>query len=101
MLAKRPQIHIVSQEVTLVTGELVRAFFAVIESDGYREIKFIGTRPVEAPASAEAQTEVLLLDAPKATVFGDLFIPSYFQAVSPFYTLDFLTSQLARAPSVR
>ena len=97
MLIKRPQIHIVSQEVILATGEIVRAFFAVIETEGVREIKFLGTRPTEESALEKS----ILLAAPKTTIFADLFIPSYFETVSSFYTLDFLTSQMARAPSVR
>ena len=93
MLIRKPNVHIVSQDVTLATGEVVRAYFAVIETNGFREIKFLGTKPIEA--------EVLLLAAPKTTVLGEFFIPSFFEAISPFYTLDFLTSQSARAPSVR
>ncbi len=97
MLIRKPQVHIVSREVTLATGELVLAFFAVIESNGVREIKFLGTKPIQS----EAAPEVLLIEAPRATVFGEIFAPSSFQKTSPFYTLDFLTSQLARAPSFK
>jgi len=101
MLIRKPQVHIVSREVTLATGELVRAFFAVIETEGVREIKFLGTKPIEETASAPAQEEVLMLEAPKTTIFGEIFIRSFFEAVSPYFNLDFLTSQMARAPSVK
>jgi hypothetical protein len=98
MLIKQPQVQIFSRQVTLATGEAVLAFFAIIETGGVREIKFLGTKPLET----EVQEEVLLLAEPKKlSIFGSLFIPSFFEAVSPFYTLDFLTSQLARAPSVK
>lgn len=101
MLIKKPQVHIVSREVTLATGELVRAFFAIIDDNGVREVKFLGIKPIESEASASYEEVLLLAEPKKITIFGDLFIPSIFEAISPFYTLDFLTSQLARAPSVK
>jgi hypothetical protein len=102
MLIRKPQVNIFTRDVVLPTGEFVRAFFAVIETEGFREIKFLGTRSIDTAETAEtAPAETLLLAAPVVGVFGDLFIPSYFEATAPFYTLDFLTSQSARAPSVR
>ncbi|HVT74810.1 MAG TPA: hypothetical protein VHD69_00070 [Candidatus Paceibacterota bacterium] len=103
MLAKRPQINIVSREVTLATGEVVQAFFAVIENNGVREIKFLGTKPIQTSRGAQAaQTApVLSLAAPKATVFAELFIKSVYEYASPFFSLDFLVNQLARAPSFK
>jgi hypothetical protein len=98
MLIKQPQINIISRDVTLPSGEFVRAFFVIITIEGVQEIKFLGTKPIVEQTPAEA--EVLLLENTRISIFGDFFIPSYFEAVSPFYTLDFLTSQLARAPSV-
>ncbi|HEU0080468.1 MAG TPA: hypothetical protein VFQ72_00370 [Candidatus Paceibacterota bacterium] len=98
MLIKKPQVHIVSREVALATGELVRAFFAVIEAEGLREVRFLGFKPLES----ETSSPVLALTAPRSIAsYGDIFIPSSFEAVSPFSALDFLTSQPARAPSVR
>ena len=101
MLIKQPQVQIFHKKVTLATGEAVLAFFAVIETNGVREIKFLGTKPLEATNTSSEQEVLLLKSAPVASVYGDAPIFSYFETVSPFYTLDFLTSQLARAPSVK
>jgi hypothetical protein len=81
--------------VTLATGEAVLVFFAIIESGGVREIKFLGTKPLEK------EPVLLLEEAHIVSIYGEAPKLSYFEAVSPFYTLDFLTSQLARAPSVK
>ncbi|HVU06208.1 MAG TPA: hypothetical protein VHE10_00190 [Candidatus Paceibacterota bacterium] len=100
MLTKRPQFHIVSREVTLATGETVRAFFAVIENNGTREVCFLGTKPLDQAARrASAVASTLALEAPKAPVFAEFFIPSTYEYTSPFFSLDFLVNQLARAPS--
>lgn len=100
MLIRKPQVHIISREVTLATGEVVRAFFAVIETEGVREIKFLGTQPIHA--APEAKGEALMLAAPKVcSEYCELFISKFIEAISPFYTLDFLVNQLARAPSVK
>lgn len=96
MLITKPQIHIISREVATASGELVRAFFAVIDVNGVLEVKFLGTKPIEARAE---DTEVLLLDAPKAAVYAEAPILSRFERVSHYFTLDYLVNQLARAPS--
>ena len=97
MLIKKPQINIISREVTCASGEVVLAFFAIREINGVREIKFLGTKPIEI----KAEQEILFLENVKSQIFGALSIPSIFEAVSPFYTLDFLVNQLARAPSFK
>lgn len=95
MLTTRPQVHIFTREVELATGEHVIAYFAVIEMNGSYNVRLIGTKPAES----EAKAATLLLDAPKETIWYETPIRTVFEAVSPFFTLDFLTSQLARAPS--
>jgi len=95
MLIKQPQVHIVHREVTLANGERVRAFFAVAIIEGVQQIKFLGFRAIEEAAP------LLLEEVQKDSIFGDLAIPSFIEASSPYFTLDFLTSQLARAPSVK
>ncbi|HEU5114623.1 MAG TPA: hypothetical protein VFT82_02560 [Candidatus Paceibacterota bacterium] len=99
MLIRKPQVHIFAKEVTLATGELVRAFFAVIETEGVPEIRFLGTKPIEENVAPSA--EPLLLDTPKRSVYTELFIPTFIEAVSPYFNLDFLVNQLARAPNAR
>ncbi len=94
MLIHKPQVHIISKEVTTASGELVRAFFAVLDVNGVLEVKFLGIKPIEAKTE-----EVLLLDTPKVTVFGETPILSQFERVSHYFTLDYLVNQLARAPS--
>lgn len=96
MLISKPQVHIVSREVTLASGELVRAFFAVIDVNGVLEVKFLGTKPIEAKAET---AEVLLLENPKVSVYPEAPILSPFERVSHYFTLDYLVQQLARAPS--
>jgi len=102
MLIAQPKVRIVSKEVTLATGDIVRAYFAVILTEGVQEVRFLGTKPVETTEAAETPCAApLCIAAPKTATLYETFIPAIFEAVSPFYTLDFLTSQLARAPSVR
>lgn len=101
MLIKQPQVNIVFRDVVLATGEKARAYFAVIISEGVQEVRFLGVKPIPTEATTAAAEEVLLLETSKTSVFGDLLIPSFFETISPFYTLDFLTSQLARAPSAK
>lgn len=95
MLINRPQVHIVAKEVTLASGELASAYFAVVEINGVYDVKFLGIKPLEARATAP----VLLLESPRQNVWKEAPIVSAFEKISPFFTLDFLTSQLARAPS--
>ena len=104
MLIKKPQINIISRNVTLATGEVVLAFFAIIETEGVREIRFLGTKPVANSQGSQQKTateQVLLIEGVAPCTFGECTIPTYAEIVSPFYTLDFLINQLARAPSVR
>lgn len=102
MLIKQPQVNIVFRDVVLATGEKARAYFAVIVSEGVRDVRFLGVKTLSDVEASAQSVEVALLEAPKkASFWSELFIPSIFQAVSPFYTLDFLVNQLARAPSAR
>ncbi len=97
MLIKQPQVRIVSKQVTLENGELAFAYFALINIAGHVEIKFLGTKPIEA--TIQAKDEVLLLENVQTQVYGDTK-PSYFHTIfSPFFTLDLFANQLARAPS--
>ncbi len=97
-LIKRPEIRIISRDITLVTGELVRAFFAVTVIEGRTEVKFLGTKPLEAEiAQADA---VPMLAAPICAgciASAPLISESVF---SPFFRLDLFANQLARAPSL-
>ena len=95
MLINRPQVHIISREVTMPGGEIARAFFAIREVNGVLDVKFLGIKPIEAHETSP----VLLLDSPRVTIWQDVPLVSVFEKLSPFFTLEFLTSQLARAPS--
>ncbi len=97
MLIIKPQVHIISREITTPEGVLVRAFFAVINIGGAIEIKFLGTKPIEA--TIKAREEVLLLENVRTQVFGDIKEPRFYGVVSPYITLDFLVSQPTRAPN--
>lgn len=82
----------------MASGELVCAYFAVIDVNGVLDVKFLGIKPIEAKnENSEAQT--LLLEGVKTSSFGESVIPSPFEKVSHYFTLDFLVNQLARAPS--
>jgi hypothetical protein len=96
MLITKPQVHIISREVTTPSGELVRAYFAVIDVNGVLEVKFLGTKPIEAKAD-----DVLLLENAKVAVYAEAPLVSPFERVSHYFTLDYLVHQLARAPSRR
>jgi hypothetical protein len=98
MLIQRPNIRIVSREVTLKSGERALAYFAVREVFGVLECKFLGTKVIGAP-KAETGAEILLLAAPVQTVWAETPIRTIYETFSPYFTLEFLTSQLARAPS--
>lgn len=100
MLIRKPNVTIISRKVTLATGEVVLAFFAIVETEGFREIKFLGTKPVQASQDT-SQNQVLLLENKTPCAFSQCFEALYTETVSPFCTLDFLTSQPARAPSGR
>jgi hypothetical protein len=97
-LIKRPQIRIVSRDITLATGELARAFFAVMVIEGRTEVKYLGTKPLEAEiAQAEATP---LLSAPICTVCIEQKSVISRSVFSPFFSLDLFANQLARAPSL-
>lgn len=96
MLIPRPDIRILTRKVTLENGAEALAYFAVMDCMGVLEVRFLGTKAV-----AETAPPVLLLDKPLEIVFGETPIRTIYEFLSPFFTLEFLTSQLARAPSVR
>jgi hypothetical protein len=100
MLIKKPQVNIVSRRIRLYTGEEALAYFAIIAIEGAREVRFLGIRPIEQ-AEMPAEAEALLLENRPAKVFGETPIRTIYERTNPFYTLDFLTSQSARAPSAR
>ena len=100
MLIKQPQIRIVSKEVTLGTGEVVLAYFALVNTEGVIEARFLGTKPIPATEDSN-KTPVALLENICSTVCLHASPKPFFARVSPFFTLDFLVNQLARAPSVR
>lgn len=80
----------------MASGELVRAYFAVIDINGVLDVKFLGTKPLH---EEESQAKPLLLEC--ATKICSNFSPivSPFEKVSHYFSLDFLVNQLARAPS--
>ena len=97
MLITRPNIQIVSREITLESGDKAIAYFAIREICGVLEYKFLGTKILkQAP-----ETRVLLLENSRQQIFGDTPVRTIYEFFSPFYTLDFLVNQLARAPSVK
>ena len=100
MLIKQPQIRIVSKEVTLGTGEVVLAYFALVNTEGVIEARFLGTKPIPA-ATAETEAPVALLENILAPFQFHTSPKPFFARVSPFFSLDFLVNQLARAPSVK
>jgi hypothetical protein len=97
MLITKPQVHIVTREVILATGERAWAYFAVIDINGVLDIKFLGTKLIEEQVAPEAQ--ILLIEGPKTSVYQSAAIKSPFEKVSHYFSLDFLVNQLARAPS--
>ncbi|HEY4500319.1 MAG TPA: hypothetical protein VJH25_00825 [Candidatus Paceibacterota bacterium] len=97
MLITRPNIQIVSREITLESGERAIAYFAIREIYGVLEYKFLGAKILKQAPEAK----VLLLDNPREVIFGQTPIRTIYEFFSPFYTLDFLINQLARAPSVK
>ncbi len=99
MLIKRPEIRIVSKDVTLVTGELVRAFFAVMNIEGRVEVRFLGTKPLDA-TTASSEAPVVLLSSPSCEACFEPFQVISRSVFSPFFSLDLFANQLARAPSL-
>lgn len=99
MLILKPEIRIISRKVTLTNGAEIFAYFAVMDVSGVLQVKFLGTKPIDvSPVSNKA---VLLLENIKSQIFGEVSIRTIYEILSPFYTPDFLTSQLARAPSIK
>lgn len=99
MLIPKPDIRIVTKKVTLQNGTEALAYFAIIDVQGVLEARFLGTKAIEENAAASAAP--LLLDSPRVQIFGEYRVTSFFDLLSPFYTLDFLVNALARAPSVK
>lgn len=99
MLILKPQVNIISRVITAESGELLRAFFAVVNVNGRVEVRFLGTRPLGAEMDL-SEAPVALLECNSEQVFGESAIPSIQDVASPFFSLDFLVNQLARAPSV-
>lgn len=81
----------------MASGEIVRAYFAVIDINGVLDVKFLGTKPLET--KADAQSKPLLLECASKICSNFRPIVSPFEKVSHYFTLDFLVNQLARAPS--
>lgn len=98
MLIPKPDIRILTRKVTLENGAEALAYFAVIDVLGVLKVRFLGTKTFDAP---DIQKEkVLLLENRPEVVFGDAPVRTIYEFLSPFFNLEFLTSQLARAPSV-
>ncbi|MFA6158003.1 MAG: hypothetical protein WC763_00040 [Candidatus Paceibacterota bacterium] len=97
-LIKRPEIRIISKDITLATGELVRAFFAVMNIEGRTEIRFLGTKPLEAEMAQADATP--LLAAPICHVCVEQEAVMFRSVFLPFFSLDLFANQLARAPSL-
>lgn len=102
MLIKQPSVRIASKEITLATGELARAYFALVTIEGYTEVRFLGIQPIEASegVSRASEAPVALLDACFTRSCEALDAESPFESASPYFSLDLLINQLARAPSL-
>lgn len=98
MLIPKPQVSIVSRVITAESGELLRAFFAIVNIAGRVEVRFLGTKPLGAEMDVK-EAPLALLENCCEQIFGESAIPSVKEVVSPFFSLDFLVNQLARAPS--
>lgn len=99
MLIRQPQVEILNRIVRTPSGELVRAYFALVTIEGRTEVRFLGTKPVEAEiASPEA---VLSLPGAFQASFDEPIVRTFESIVSPFFSLAYLlASQPARAPSL-
>lgn len=99
MLIRQPQVRIVTRKVTLWNGEAALAFFALINVEGAVEVRFLGTRPIEAQTAPEDA----VLALPEAFRRAPLqALKAVFTAYTAPYVsaLCFLISQPARAPNV-
>ncbi len=99
MLLTKPTVRIISRDVTASNGELVRAFYAVIDIQGVIEVRFLGTKSIAEESVSDAVQVPLLANKPVRN-YGETIIQTYKSVVSPFIqSLDLLVQQLARAPS--
>lgn len=98
MLIKQPKISIISREVTGYSGERLIAYFAVIETAGAPEIRFLGTKP--APVALTSVEAILVLPGTIARRFGETIERVFTSILTPLSSLDFLVSQPARAPNL-
>jgi len=94
MLISKPDIRIFTKKITLSNGKEALVCFAVMDVLGVLEVKFLGTKLIE-------KEPVLLLENVKSIVFGETPIRTIYETFSPYFSLDFLVNQLARAPSVK
>jgi hypothetical protein len=98
MLIKQPQVRIVTKPVTLDNGEAALAYFALVTIEGQVEVRFLGTKTIEA---TQAEAPVLLLENITESVFGETSSHTFSVQPSPFFsTIELLWNQLARAPSM-
>jgi len=97
MLIKQPKISILSREVTGYSGERLIAYFAVIETSGTPEIRFLGTKP--APVALAPVEAILALPGTVLRRFGETVERVFTSILTPLSSLDFLVSQPARAPN--
>ncbi|MDP1625034.1 MAG: hypothetical protein Q8L64_04665 [bacterium] len=97
MLIKQPQVEIASKVVKDASGVFVRAYFALMTIEGHTEVRFLGTRPLEAEIAAP--TAVLSLPGTSVTSFGESVISHFESILSPLSSLAFFVSQPTRAPS--
>lgn len=99
MLIKQPQVRIATKQVTLASGEVVLAYFALVNIAGQVEVRFLGTKPL--PAQTATDSEVFLLENITAQHFGETSSHTFSVQPSPFFsTIELLWNQLARAPSM-
>jgi hypothetical protein len=99
MLIKQPQVEIVNKIVRTASGELVRAYFALVTIEGRVEVKFLGTKAVEADISSPEA--VLSLPGAFTAAFGESIVRTFESFLSPFFSHAYLlASQPARAPSL-
>ncbi len=103
MLIPKPDIRILTRKITLANGAEALVYFAILAVQGVLEVKFLGTKLIYANTvfSTVYREAVLLLENTKTQIFGETPIRTIYEIFSPFYALDFLTSQLARAPSIK
>lgn len=97
MLIKQPKISIISREVTGYSGERLIAYFAVVETAGAPEIRFLGTKP--APLALDTIEVILALPGAISRRFGETVERVFTSILTPLSSLDFLVSQPARAPN--